>query len=63
MRTTIRMGERLKELRGRSNFTQMNIADFLGVDQSFISKVEKDERVLTRKVGGTVWYAAKRFAI
>lgn len=47
MRTTMRMGEQLKELRSKSNFTQMNIADFLGVDQSFISKVEKDERVLT----------------
>ena len=47
MRTTTQMGERLKELRSKSNFTQMNIADFLGVDQSFISKVEKDERVLT----------------
>jgi transcriptional regulator with XRE-family HTH domain len=41
------IGERLKELRIKSNYTQLNIAEFLGVDQSLISKVEKNERVLT----------------
>ena len=41
------LGQKIKELRSESNYTQQNIADFLGVDQSFISKVEKNERVLT----------------
>ena len=41
------LGQKIKELRSKSNYTQQNIADFLGVDQSFISKVEKNERVLT----------------
>ncbi len=41
------IGERLKALRIKSNYTQLNIAEFLGVDQSLISKVEKNERVLT----------------
>lgn len=43
----IKIGNRLKEYRIKSNFTQLNVAEFLGVDQSFISKVEKDERTLT----------------
>ena len=47
MRTTLTLGERIKDLRNKSNFTQRNIADFLGVDQSHISKVEKGERALT----------------
>lgn len=38
---------RIKELRENSGFTQKNIADFLGVDQSLVSKVEKGERSLT----------------
>lgn len=42
-----KLGERIKNFRIKSNFTQANIAEFLGVDQSFISKVEKNERTLT----------------
>lgn len=40
-------GKRIKELRESNHFTQSNIATFLGVDQSLISKVEKDERALS----------------
>lgn len=36
-----------KKIREQSGFTQTNIADFLGVDQSFISKVENGERSMT----------------
>lgn len=40
-------GVRFKQLREQSGFTQKNVSDFLDVDQSFISKVEKGERSLT----------------
>lgn len=38
------LGKTLKLLREQSSFTQSNIASFLGVDQSLISKFEKGER-------------------
>lgn len=38
---------KLKELREKNGYTQRNIADYLGVDQSFVSKVEKGERSFT----------------
>ena len=40
-------GERIKEMRESNKFSQSNIATFLGVDQSLISKVEKGERALS----------------
>lgn len=47
MSTTIIQGKRIKEIREINNFTQSNIAAFLSVDQSLVSKIEKDERSLT----------------
>lgn len=41
------MGEKIKSLREYNNLTQSNIAHYLKVDQSFVSKVEKGERSLT----------------
>lgn len=38
---------KIKEFRENSGYTQKNIADFLGVDQSMVSKIEKGERSLT----------------
>jgi transcriptional regulator with XRE-family HTH domain len=38
------LGITLKQLREQSSFTQSNIASFLGVDQSLISKFETGER-------------------
>ena len=38
---------RIKELREKNGYTQKNIADFLSVDQSFVSKIENGERSLT----------------
>ena len=38
---------KLKKLREANGFNQKNIADFLEVDQSLISKIEKGERTLT----------------
>lgn len=37
-------GKKFKELRNRSGLTQNQVADYLEVDQSYISKCEKDER-------------------
>ena len=44
------MGTKIKTLREEYGFTQGNIAKFLGVDQSFISKIENNERTLTSKM-------------
>lgn len=41
------MGNRIKNIRKQSGFTQEQIAKFLGVDQSMIAKIEKGERALT----------------
>lgn len=43
----LRIGKNLKSLREQSGFTQGNIAKFLKVDQSLISKIEKSERSIT----------------
>ena len=47
MKKNTMSGERIKFLREINNFTQKNIAVFLGVDQSLIARVEKDERALS----------------
>lgn len=38
------VNQRFKELRDNSNLTQAQLADFLNIDQSYISKFEKGER-------------------
>lgn len=38
---------RFKEIRESSNLTQAQIADFLNIDQSYVSKFEKGERRLS----------------
>jgi len=43
----VNIGATLKALRERSGFTQSNIAKYLKVDQSLISKFETGERALT----------------
>ncbi|MBS4031643.1 MAG: helix-turn-helix transcriptional regulator [Clostridiales bacterium] len=43
----INIGENIKALREQSGFTQSNIAKYLQVDQSLISKIENGERVIT----------------
>lgn len=45
--TTINIGENIKALREQSGFTQSNLAKYLKVDQSLISKIEKNERLIT----------------
>ena len=41
------VGENIRVLRENAGFTQSNIAGFMKVDQSFVSKVEKGERSLS----------------
>ena len=41
------IGDKIKALREQSGLKQANIAKFLNVDQSFISKIESNERPLT----------------
>lgn len=41
------VGENIRMLRENAEFTQSNLAHFMNVDQSLISKVEKGERTLS----------------
>ncbi len=41
------IGENIRLLRENAGFTQSNLAEFIKVDQSYISKVEKGERALS----------------
>lgn len=41
------VGNNIRTLRNERKFNQENIASFLGVDQTFISKVESGERALS----------------
>lgn len=41
------IGSNIKKLRVQSKLSQESLAVFLGVDQSFISKIEKGERTIT----------------
>lgn len=41
------MGEKLRKLREESGFKQSQIAEYLNVDQSYISRFEKNERSLS----------------
>jgi transcriptional regulator with XRE-family HTH domain len=45
--TLTNIGITLKNLREQAGFTQNNIANFLSVDQSLVSKIEKGERSIT----------------
>ena len=40
------MYERLKKLREENNYSQEQVANYLGIDQSYISKIEKGKRNL-----------------
>mgnify|MGYP000882283934 FL=1 len=44
------IGKRFSELRRKSGFTQSQIAEYLNVDQSYISKCEKNERQFSTDV-------------
>ena len=42
------MGQRLKELRKEQGYSQRQVADYLGIDQSNYSKIEHGKRRLNR---------------
>ena len=44
------VSKRFKELREKSNLTQSQIANFLSIDQSYVSKFEKGERKLSVEI-------------
>ncbi len=44
------IGEKFKKLREESGLTQGQIAGYLGVNQSYISRYEKDERQLSTEL-------------
>lgn len=44
------IGENIRTLRDNAGFTQSNLAQFMKVDQSLISKVEKGERGLSTEM-------------
>jgi len=41
------LGARLKKLRAKNSITQSQLAEYLGVDQSYISKFESGQRQLS----------------
>lgn len=43
----VKLGQNIKTAREYWNFKQTDIANYLGVDQSFVSKVENGERALS----------------
>ena len=43
----MKINEKIKELREKNGISQRSMAEYLGVDQSYISKVESDERNLS----------------
>ncbi len=45
-----KIGDNLRTLRENAKYTQTNLSNFLGVDQSLISKIEKGERGLTAEM-------------
>lgn len=47
MMTTQNVGEKLIKARKANSITQKQLADYLSVDQSYVSKLEKNERQFT----------------
>ncbi|MEQ3354345.1 helix-turn-helix transcriptional regulator [Aedoeadaptatus acetigenes] len=50
MTNFVEMGKRIKSLRERANLNQKTVADYLSLDQSMVSKIEKGERKITSDV-------------
>ncbi len=42
-----RFGAKLRVLRRNRNYTQMQLADYLGIDRSFISEVENGHKAIS----------------
>ena len=57
MTNFVEMGKRIKSLRERANLNQKTVADYLSLDQSMVSKIEKgaeDHLGCNREVGAFV---------
>lgn len=50
MMNFVEVGKRIKSLRERANLNQKTVADYLSLDQSMVSKIEKGERKITSDV-------------
>jgi DNA-binding XRE family transcriptional regulator len=50
----IRYGERLRHLRETNRYTQKQLADYLGIDRSFISDVERGKKNLSLSFAETI---------
>jgi len=46
----LNIGMKIKQLRENANLTQKQIADFLSIDQSLVSKFEKGERSINSDI-------------
>ncbi len=46
-KSLVEIGAKIKALREKSGFTQKNIAEFLEIDQSLVSKFESGERAIS----------------
>ncbi len=57
------LGARLKELRVKNSITQSQLAEYLGVDQSYISKFESGQRQLSvlslEKLAQSFWSSCR----
>lgn len=50
MTNLVSIGKRLKKLRSDGKLTQAKVAEYLGLDQSMITKLEKGERSISSDV-------------
>ena len=50
MLTNKEIGKRIEELRTKHGFSQANLATFLGIDQSLVSRIERGERTLNESL-------------
>ena len=57
------IGFKLKQLRENSGLRQGQIAEFLGVDQSYVSKIEADERALPIEQLEKLWATLLKCAL
>lgn len=44
------IGENIRILRDNAGFTQKNLAEFLEIDQSYVTRIEKGERSITTEM-------------
>ena len=54
--TNITIGKNIRALRESAGFTPSSLASFMGVEQSFVSKVEKGEQLYILVKAGSVFY-------